>query len=174
MEKRALTELCRDFLGHLRSEEAHLIEHKETLVKERRAVLDRALGEIQDCLKQKEMLEMQGRIIEATRKKLLGRMIDELGYVEDQEQGPLRWLIERAEEPLRSELSEMHTGIKEHLEAIGRLSEGNQFMIRSALNRISQSLGFLRQFQSVLGVTYDGGGKVKTGSFSNRHIRQQA
>ena len=174
MEKRALKELCRDFLGHLSAEEAHLIEHKETLVKERRAVLDRELAQIQDCLKQKEMLEMQGRIIDATRKKLLGRMIDELGYTEDPQQGPLRWLIARAEEPLRSELSEMHAKIEELLETIGRLSEGNQFMIRSALNRINQSLGFLRQFQGVLGITYDGGGKVRTGSISRGHIRQQA
>jgi len=174
MNMAVIDALCRDFLAHLQSELIHLEAHEKTLRRERRAILDRDLDTIQDCLKEKEMLQMQGRILEVSRKRLQTRIKDDYGFDETSGTSPVHWLIDRSEEPMKADLAGMKNRIEERLRDVNMLSEGNDFMFRAALGRINQSLGFLRQFQgAVTTMTYDGGGRIRTGILAEKQLRQQ-
>jgi hypothetical protein len=147
-----------EVLDHLLREVVQFTEERDLLLKERDGLIRQDLDCIQACLREKETLQAQARILDESRRILLGRLGD--GENAGQDPASIWELAERAEEPVRSRLlvcRETLTALADHVE---ELTEGNAYLIRSALGHISRSIQFLGQIGGLGGLRYDDRGRL--------------
>lgn len=161
-----------DLLDHLHSELEHLEGQQKILLRERQNLIQRELEGIIDCVKQKETLQVQWRILKESGKILRERLSESLGYPEKDVN--LGVVIDRTDGPVRSRLSTLKGRIENLVDEVERLNEGNRYLIHSALGHLSKSIAFLSQFQGSLAHTYNGEGRVMPNAPPPTRVQQQA
>jgi flagellar biosynthesis/type III secretory pathway chaperone len=162
----------KDLLDHLNSEVEHLEDQQRVLMRERENLMQRELEGILDCVKEKETLEVQWRILRESRRILRQRLADALGCPEREMN--LGLVIDRTDEPTRSHLSALKGRIEDLLAQVERLTEGNGYLIRAALGHVSRSIAFLSQLQGTFAQTYNGEGRMMKDALVPSRVQQQA
>jgi hypothetical protein len=160
------------FLRQLNSELAHMEDQRAVLQRERTSLLQRDLQGILDCIQEKETLQTQWRILEESRGLLKPGMAEFSGTHEDEVS--LHRIVDLLEEPRRSRLDDLRRQYEDLVSQIQELTEGNRYLIQSALSHITRSIVFLRQFQDGHSSTYDGTGRIVAEGSGTRQVKQQA
>lgn len=135
------TEITRELLGHLQWERSHLSQQREVLLRERECLIRQDLDGILECLKEKETLQLKGRILCESRAALQARL---RGWVQAGEgESAFQKLLQAVEESERRQLVDSRGELQSLVGEVQHLSEGNQFLIRSALDRIEGAIALL-------------------------------
>lgn len=134
-------EIGQDLLGQLRLESSHLKEERELLLKERDCLIRQDLEGILEVLKEKETLQLKGRILEESRAAMRERI---KGAVEAAEGESLfQRLLETLENSYKQQIKDSKEELEKLVGEVEYLSAGNQYLIRSTLGRIEGAIGLL-------------------------------
>lgn len=164
------TEITRELLGHLVWERNYLQEEKEVLLRERECLLKHDLDGILDCLKAKETLLVKGRILRASRDALRERL---RGWAGEQE-SPFEKILQEAQEEERRRLLESKTELQRLVGEIEGLSDGNRYLIRSALGRIEGCISAIVGSRGHNNPEYTSGGDLQRGPREATLISREA
>lgn len=163
--------IFKDLMTHLNLEVGHIKDQKGVLIRERASLISRDMEGILDCINEKEALKTQAVVLDESRKILIARLSGFLDTPEDKV--TLSRVAERVDEPLRASVLKVKWHIENLLSQVEDLSNGNRYLIRSALGHASRSLGFLSQFQGGLTSTYDEEGRVTNEGLEHPRVEQQ-
>ncbi len=151
--------ICEELLTHLRWELEHLRLEKELLLKERLSLMRQDFDGILEAVKEKQTLRTQGKILEECRLTMREKLRRCLPHA----QGgvSLSQVIEGAEEPTKTHLSQCKVEMEELLEQIRILNEGNHYLIGSALGHVTKSMEFLEGLRYCGQGLYGGDGRTR-------------
>jgi flagellar biosynthesis/type III secretory pathway chaperone len=159
-----------DLIGQFQRELEYLEAEEAVLSRERRSLTNRDLDGILDCIKEKETLRVQGRILGESRRRLRDRLREIVQTHAGQ--NLLEAAVQQAEQSVRVRLLDLRQRLAERFKKIERLTEGNRYLIQAALGHLSRSVAFLGQFQD--GQTYCGDGRVRWQDGPRSRIQHQA
>ncbi len=151
--------ICEELLTHLRWELEHLRLEKDLLLKERLSLLRQDFDGILETVKEKQTLRTQGKILEECRVTMGEKLRCCIPHGEGDVS--LSKVIQGAEEPTRSHLARCKVEMEELLEQIRILSEGNHYLIGSALGHVTKSLEFLEGLRPCGQGFYGGDGRTR-------------
>lgn len=155
--------ICEELLTHLRWELEHLRSEKDLLLKERLSLMRQDFDGILEAVKEKQTLRTQGKILEECRLTMGEKL---RCFIPHGEGGvSLSRVIQGAEEPTRSHLTECKVEMEELLEQIRILNEGNHYLIGSALGHVTKSIEFLEGLRSCGQGSYGGDGRRRGHSY---------
>jgi len=162
------TEIGLDLLGQLRLERHHLREERELLLKERDCLIRQDLDGILEVLKEKETLQLKGRILQQSRAAMSERM---RGTVRaGQGESPFQELLDTVESSYKKELMASRQELEKLVGEVEYLSAGNQYLIRSTLGRIEGVIGTLMGWGEKGVHSYNGEGRLEGGTDFRRRL----
>jgi flagellar biosynthesis/type III secretory pathway chaperone len=163
--------LCQEVISHLHWEGEHLVGQRDLLLREREHLLHRDLEGILECVKEKETLRTQTKILDESRATLHERL---RAWAETRHGAcSLGALAASVQEPERSCLLECTHRVEVLLREVDRLTEGNDRLIQSALGHIGRAIGFLSQFQGSGFGTYTRGGQMGWETSAPQRVARQ-
>ncbi len=165
-------EIGRDLLGQLRLESNHLREERELLLKERDCLIRQDLDGILEILKEKETLQLKGRILEESRAAMRERI---KGVVQAKEGESLfQKLLDVMESSHREQLADSREELEKLVGEVEYLSAGNQYLIRSTLGRIEGAIELLTGWESRGFSRYTMEGRLEASGLSKSTLLQEA
>jgi flagellar biosynthesis/type III secretory pathway chaperone len=139
MEGRGIT---RELLSHLQWEGRHLREQRDVLLKERECIVRNDLDGLLECIKAKETLLLKGKILEESREALRER----LKALAGEGRSLFEVILSEAQNEEREGLLRSREELRELAGQVSHLSEGNGYLLRSALGRIEGAIAILSGF----------------------------
>lgn len=164
-------EIGRYLLGQLRLENNHLREERELLLKERDCLIRQDLEGILEVLKEKETLQLKGKILEESRAAMRERIKGAVGAVE--EQSVFQRLLDVLEGSYKEELSNSRAELERLVGEVEYLSAENQYLIRSTLGRIEGAIGLLMGSQEKGFNRYNMEGRLEAGGLPKATLLQE-
>lgn len=165
-------EITRELLGHLQWERNHLSQEREVLLRERECLVRQDLEGILECLKEKQTLQLRARILQESREALRARLSS---FVQSKEgESTFQRLLEGLEEDQRRQLVDSRGELHGLLSEVQNLSEGNLFLIRSALGRIEGAIAVLGAAESPGWKRYNSGGSLEGSPLDGSRLLEQA
>ncbi len=165
-------EIGRDLLGQLRLESNHLKEERELLLKERDCLIKQDLEGILEVLKEKETLQLKGKILEESRAAMRERIKGVVGLGEGE--SLFQRLLDLMESSYKEELTDSREELERLVGEVEYLSAGNQYLIRSTLGRIEGALGILTGGVGKGFRSYNMEGRLEAESPSKTTLLQEA
>jgi hypothetical protein len=138
----------------------------ELLRREREAVVKRDIDRLLECVRHKEVLNTQWRILEESRRALMERIREEVGR-DDGEDLDLERIFSRGRPSQIGRWRELREDLAAKAREARRIQEGNRYLIQAALGHVSKTLSLLSQFRHGPSVTYDQNGVLKSGDNPN-------
>ena len=166
------TEIGRDLLGQLRLESHYLREERELLLKERDCLIRQDLDGILEVLKEKETLQLKGRILEESRSAMRERIKGAVGAAEGE--SLFQRLLGLMESSYKEELTDSRQELEKLVGEVGYLSAGNQYLIRSTLGRIEGAIGLLTGGLGKGFSRYNMEGRLEAANLSKTTLLQEA
>lgn len=141
MEQGSIT---KELLSHLQWERSHLKEQRDVLLKERECIVKNDIEGLLECVKTKETLFLKGKILEESREDLRKR----LEALAGRGRSLFEVALSEARREERESLMRSREELRELAGQVGHLSEGNSYLLRSALGRIEGAIALLSGFET--------------------------
>lgn len=167
-------EIGRDLLGQLRLESNHLREERELLLKERDCLIKQDLDGILEVLKEKETLQLKGKILEESRVAMKERIKGAVGGGGDEGESLFQRLLNVLESSYKEELTDSREELEKLVGEVEYLSAGNQYLIRSTLGRIEGAIGLLMGLEGKGLRRYNMEGRLEAAGPSKSTLLQEA
>ena len=133
--------------------------------KEKEAIVESDLNNLNTAGKEKENLLLKIRIFEERRLKIINSLSDFTGY--EPERLTLNKLAQMVKEPYSSKLRNGHSTFSSLLQTIKEVNQGNMSLLNHSLNVVRSSLKLLDNLITPNPVYYDTG-MIKTKSHNAR------
>lgn len=164
-------EIGRDLLGQLRLERNHLREERELLLKERDCLIRQDLEGILEVLKEKETLQLKGRILQESRAAMRERVKGAVQVAEGE--SVFQKLLDLMEGSCKEELADSREELEKLVGEVEYLSAGNQYLIRSTLGRIEGAMGLLMNCQEKGLKQYNMEGRIEAAGLPRSRLLQE-